>query len=570
MVTRDVNHPCILFWDNGNEGGFNPTLDALFSEFDPQRRRVLHPWTPFNGVNTSHYLAYDLAAIACTGVPTYYRDGKELADTNDPAKYIYMPTECMHGLFDGGAGAGLEDYWTLMQQSKFLGGAFIWALVDEGLKRPDTGTIDTAGNQAPDGIVGPYREREGSFHTIKELWSPIQVTRNTNGQLMVENRYNFTDANQCRFTWQLRQFPGPFETHTTVRVIGEGVLSAPSIPPGGRGAIPMDLPANWKEADALALRVSDPNGRELWTWVWPLPRLDTLPGMVNVSSRQVRIAEETADCITAKIGDLTASISKQTGLLIGVKRGAQKFSLTNGPRPVVGSSKVTRLEKATEGGDVIVTATYEGELRKVVWRVRSDGWVQCDYAYTATGPQPVSGVAFDYPESLVKRKRWLGNGPFRVWKNRLRGGQLGVWEDHYNDTITGWRDWVYPEFKGCFAGRALDAVGNNRRPDHRCSRTQRCVCSGSDARSAADEPGGEDGGAASASRAGVSSCHPAHWQQVQGRGHQRPSGPANCCSGRVSGFGPVLLWHTAVGAASRFSSRPLRLRENCPAEVEGR
>jgi hypothetical protein len=452
MVTRDVNHPCILFWDNGNEGGFNPTLDARFSDFDPQRRRVLHPWTPFNGVNTSHYLAYDLAAIACTGVPTYYRDGKELADTNDPTKYIYMPTECLHGLFDGGAGAGLEDYWTRMQQSKFLGGAFIWALVDEGLKRPDTGAIDTAGNQAPDGIVGPYREREGSFHTIKELWSPIQVTRNTNGQLLVENRYSFTDANQCRFTWQLRQFPGPFETHTTVRVIGEGVLSAPSIPPGGKGAIPMDLPANWQEADALALRVSDPNGRELWTWVWPLPHLDALPGIVNVSSRRVRIAEETADCITAKIGDLTASISKQTGLLIGVKRGAQKFSLTNGPRPVVGSSKLTRLEKATEGGDVIVTATYEGELRKVIWRLRSDGWVQCDYAYTATGPQPVSGVAFDYPESLVKRKRWLGNGPFRVWKNRFRGGQLGVWENHYNDTITGWRDWVYPEFEGCFAG----------------------------------------------------------------------------------------------------------------------
>ena len=29
---------------------------------------------------------------------------------------------------------------------------------------------------------------------------------------------------------------------------------------------------------------------------------------------------------------------------------------------------------------------------------------------------------------------------------------LGVWENDYNNTITGWRDWIYPEFKGCFAG----------------------------------------------------------------------------------------------------------------------
>ena len=45
MVTRDLNHPCILFWDNGNEGGFNTNLDALFPQFDVQHRRVLHPWT---------------------------------------------------------------------------------------------------------------------------------------------------------------------------------------------------------------------------------------------------------------------------------------------------------------------------------------------------------------------------------------------------------------------------------------------------------------------------------------------------------------------------------------------
>ena len=86
-----------------------------------------------------------------------------------------MPTEMLHGLYDGGGGAGLEDYWQMMTESPVFGGGFFWVFADEGMKRPDTGQIDCAGNQAPDGMVGPYREREGSFYTIKELWSPIQV-----------------------------------------------------------------------------------------------------------------------------------------------------------------------------------------------------------------------------------------------------------------------------------------------------------------------------------------------------------------------------------------------------------
>ena len=134
MVTRDVNHPSILFWDNGNEGGFNTNLDRVFLEFDPQQRRVLHPWATFSGINTTHYLAYDKAEAACAGFKTYYADGKEHVATNDATRYIYMPTEFLHGLYDGGAGAGLEDYWRLMTASQHLGGGFIWVFCDDGVQ----------------------------------------------------------------------------------------------------------------------------------------------------------------------------------------------------------------------------------------------------------------------------------------------------------------------------------------------------------------------------------------------------------------------------------------------------
>lgn len=34
MIERDVNHPSIIIWSNGNEGGWNYNLDPLFARYD--------------------------------------------------------------------------------------------------------------------------------------------------------------------------------------------------------------------------------------------------------------------------------------------------------------------------------------------------------------------------------------------------------------------------------------------------------------------------------------------------------------------------------------------------------
>ena len=450
MVVRDVNHPCILFWDNGNEGGFNTNFDHLFGELDPQQRRVLHPWAAFSGLNTAHYLAYDKAEIAATGQKVYFSKNQELIATNDPAKYIYLPTEFNHGLYDGGAGAGLDDYWRMMMSYPRCAGGFIWALLDDGLKRPDTGEIDVVGNQAPDGIVGPYRQKEGSYFAIREIWSPIQIARGGNGAFNVENHFSFTDAGECQFTWQLRKFSAPGET-AGFAVVAAGTIPAPKIAPGQSGSLEFRPPA--KPADALAIRVADPTGRELFTWVWPLKPWETYLGdFEHEPAQQPAVATETNGVIAVTAGGLTATFSKETGRLTGVRRGAQVFSLTNGPRPAEGRATLREIHFDEDGPDAFVSATFDGDLKRIFWRVNGNGWMDCDYTYAAEGAQDFIGVIFDYPESRVQHKRWLGDGPYRVWNNRLRGATLGVWENDYNHTVAGWRDWVYPEFKGFFAG----------------------------------------------------------------------------------------------------------------------
>ena len=63
------------------------------------------------------------------------------------------------------------------------------------------------------------------------------------------------------------------------------------------------------------------------------------------------------------------------------------------------------------------------------------------------------GLTFSYPEKNCSGMKWMGRGPYRVWKNRIPGTNYGVWHKEYNNTITGesFENLVYPEFKGYHA-----------------------------------------------------------------------------------------------------------------------
>jgi len=442
MVVRDVNHPSILFWDNANEGGWNRSLDDDFALWDPQGRHVQHPGGGvFRDINDPHY-------------PDYARTQQLAAGAT-----VFLPTEFLHGLYDGGAGAGLADYWAVMRQSKVLGGGFIWAFLDEDVKRVDqSGRLDGHGSNAPDGIVGPYREKEGSYYAIKEVWSPLVIREGRrdrlpptfHGTLTVENRYDFLDARQCRFTWQLRKFRRPSAAGPGFSILSQGTASTASIPPGGTGMLNLGLPTTWHQAEALSVRADDPSGHELWTWVWPLPHSTDFRALTSKRGGPKTTASETATEIQVHIGALTATFSKQTGQIVSVRRGTKSYSLTNGPRLAVGEDTLTNIEQHAEGTDTVVSATYTGNMKTVRWRVRGNGWLQLDYTYALDGPQDFFGVSFDYPEANVKAMTWLGKGPYRIWKNRKEGATLGVWSNTYNDTVTGDAVWKYPEFKGYF------------------------------------------------------------------------------------------------------------------------
>ena len=75
---------------------------------------------------------------------------------------IYLTTESVHAMYDQGGGAALAGFWDLIRSEPNGAGGFVWAFVDEGVFRTDAQRVDTSGNSAPDGVLGPYRQKEGA------------------------------------------------------------------------------------------------------------------------------------------------------------------------------------------------------------------------------------------------------------------------------------------------------------------------------------------------------------------------------------------------------------------------
>ncbi len=446
LVIRNVNHPSVISWSNGNESGWNTTVDDDFSIWDPQNRTVLHPATYdhlFGGFKTHHYSNYALIQSNYLGA----------------GKAAFMPTETLHGLFDGGAGAGLQDYWDAIRTAPNGAGLFIWAFCDEGLKRDDFGgAIDIVGDAAPDGILGPYREKEASYDTVRALYSPVQITSQLasgNPVLALENRYDFTNLNQCSFRWKLGWFPDPADPQNALdggflMEIDSGALVGPSIAPGTNGPLALNLPAGWTHFDAIRLTATDPQGREVYTWTWTLNTPSALAGRVvpATATGPAISADASGAELVVTAADQVFRFNKTNGEILGVTRSGQAVSFSAGPRPVSGTWTVDTLTHGFEGDEYRITMNNPANSANAFeWRVRRDGWLRLGYRYTLTGPQAWLGVTFDYPETNVSAIRWLGQGPFRVWKNRLVGQEMGVHRKTANNTNTG-KDWGYPEFRG--------------------------------------------------------------------------------------------------------------------------
>jgi hypothetical protein len=405
LVLRDINHPSVIVWSYGNESSNH--IDNEYRANDIQQRLVIHPVVK-------------------------NEDSKKNSDFNNVANSIlygtdtYYPSEFSNGLYNGGRAAGLDDFWSeMIKQSKFSGG-FLWSYLDEG--NLDAGTSSEA-------IIKQRTEKGPSYYAIKEIWSPVVFDINTisssfNGSLNVENRFLYTNLNKCRFDWKLVLYPKATQKTTNALTIGEGTAASPYTGPGEKGALKLNLPANWANADALLLSVYDARGKEICTWTLPIHQptdiIRTIPEVASIST--IMLTEDEA-FLSLVCDGINYIFDKKNGNLTKVYCGKRDIPFLG---PFIAGLDATMTDfKHTEKERVHnVEVTYKGDnYLWVKWTFRTGDLPKMEYQYSVKGtPVDYTGITFKYPEEKIVGMKWFGRGPWQVWKNRLKGQQLGVWE----------------------------------------------------------------------------------------------------------------------------------------------
>jgi len=202
-------------------------------------------------------------------------------------------------------------------------------------------------------------------------------------------------------------------------------------------------------------KAMDHHGKELYTWSWPVIQPDEKAKElfeIFESSDEVKISEN-GNSVTASANGIEIAFGKNDGTLQTVKASGKVVSLNGGPVPVGIESDINGVNwKKDNDGNFTVSVTTSRYPEKITWKLMKNGLLLLEASPLNRRMNDVDfvGLTFNYPEKKCEAVKWMGRGPYRVWKNRIKGSNLGIWEKEYNNTITGesFNNLIYPEFKG--------------------------------------------------------------------------------------------------------------------------
>ncbi len=201
------NHPSIIVWSLGNEGGYGPNFAKAYDwvkAYDPTRP-VQYERAELEGKTDIFCPMY-----------CYYPDCERYCASGDPRPLI----QCEYAHAMGNSMGGLKEYWELTRRLPNYQGGYIWDFVDQGLRdvSPTTGReIFTYGgdygrypasdyNFNCNGIIAPDRRLNPHAHEVAYFYQNAWV-RDVDirqGRVEVYNEHFFSTLDGLRLVAHVR------------------------------------------------------------------------------------------------------------------------------------------------------------------------------------------------------------------------------------------------------------------------------------------------------------------------------------------------------------------------------
>lgn len=203
LVSRDKNHPCVLFWSLGNESTAGDNIDAM-------REAMLD-------IDDSRPLYYDSdlsnSDIFDDAYAVPSRFAHMVATVKDKP---VMMREYAHAM--GNSLGVLKEYWDIIYDNDNATGAVIWDWVDQGLKCahparkvPLTdfaygGDFGDTPNDGPfniNGIIDADRIPHPHYYEMQKVYQPLHFSMDSTGVITITNRDSFTDPSEYDYTYEI-------------------------------------------------------------------------------------------------------------------------------------------------------------------------------------------------------------------------------------------------------------------------------------------------------------------------------------------------------------------------------
>ena len=461
MVYRDRNHPSVVFWSLGNESGVGVNFDATCAAVKVLDSRPVH-YEGYSNENSEKNTDMDSKMY-----PNLSYTQSHCANSIGGEPFFLC--EYAHAM--GNAVGNLQDYWDIIEGSKYGIGGCIWDWVDQSIYDPQAiknGQLEKngfpyytsgydypgphQGNFCNNGIITADRAWTSKLTEVKKVYQYVKFTYSAN-KIIVKNKYNFTN---------LKNFDIRYSLLCDGNVVEEKTVTAPSVAPGAQSAVQISFDTSRESGKEYLLNV-ELLAKEATSWCdagYPVAAeqfvLQERAALADVQPGDETLAVDKSNGVSVTNGNISFRVNSEGFITEWIANGVQvvepgMYPIYSNVRWIENESpygehvfgdKSASINSATVTGalsgdgkvcNVTVTANHSKCPYVITYTVYSNGVVDMNVEYNPmTNALRRVGLDMLFPAGF-EHVEYYAKGPWENYIDRQTGSFLGRYTTTVDD-----------------------------------------------------------------------------------------------------------------------------------------